>query len=242
MNNKFFFILVKPQLGENIGACARSLKNFHFSKLRLVSPKALWPNEKAKATSVGAYDIIKNAKVFKNTGDAVKDCDIVVSLSARKRDISKRHISITQFSKKIKASKNKKIGLLFGPESSGLSNEDLSLSNLILQIPTAKNFKSINLSHSLSIICYELFKIYNHKLFDRNIKTFKSSSKNKILSLISHLKNLLDKKGFFTPIEKKNSMMMNINNLFHRLEPTDKELRVLASIISSLSKKDIKRN
>ena len=242
MNNKFFFILVKPQLGENIGACARSLKNFHFSKLRLVSPKALWPNEKAKATSVGAYDIIRNAKVFKNTGDAVKDCDIVVSLSARKRNISKRHISITQFSKKIKASKNKKIGLLFGPESSGLSNEDLSLSNLILQIPTANNFKSINLSHSLSIICYELFKIYNHKLFDKNIKTFKSSSKNKILSLISHLKNLLDKKGFFTPIEKKKSMMMNINNLFHRLEPTDKELRVLASIISSLGKKDIKRN
>ena len=109
MNNKFFFILVKPQLGENIGACARSLKNFHFSKLRLVSPKALWPNEKAKATSVGAYDIIRNAKVFKNTGDAVKDCDIVVSLSARKRDISKRHISITQFSKKIKASKNKNL-------------------------------------------------------------------------------------------------------------------------------------
>ena len=242
MNNKFFFILVKPQLGENIGACARSLKNFHFSKLRLVSPKALWPNEKAKATSVGAYDIIRNAKVFKNTGDAVKDCDIVVSLSARKRNISKRHISITQFSKKIKASKNKKIGLLFGPESSGLSNEDLSLSNLILQIPTANNFKSINLSHSLSIICYELFKIYNHKLFDKNIKTFKSSSKTKILSLISHLKNLLDKKGFFTPIEKKKSMMMNINNLFHRLEPTDKELRVLASIISSLGKKDIKRN
>ena len=83
MKNKFTFILVKPQIGENIGACARSLKNFGFSKLNIVSPRQTWPNNKAKATSVGAFDIIKKAKIFDNTYNAIADCNIVISLSAR---------------------------------------------------------------------------------------------------------------------------------------------------------------
>ena len=191
MKNKFAFILVKPQLGENIGACARSLKNFGFSKLNIVSPKQAWPNNKAKSTSVGAFDIIKKTKVFNNTYNAIDDYDVVVSLSARKRDINKKHISINQFLKIIKTKKNTKFALMFGPEASGLSNDDLSLSNYVLQIPTSK---------------------------------------------------LLDKKGFFVPAEKKHSMIMNINNLFYRLEPNDKEVRILASIISSLVKKNINHN
>ena len=80
MKSKFGFILIKPQIGENIGACARSLKNFGFSKLNIVSPKQKWPNAKSKATSVGAYDIIKKAKVYKNTSDAIKEFDIIFSL------------------------------------------------------------------------------------------------------------------------------------------------------------------
>ena len=81
MKNKIGFILVKPQIGENIGACARSLKNFGFSKLHIISPKQSWPNNKAKATSVGAYDIIKKAKIFDNTSDAISDFDVVISLN-----------------------------------------------------------------------------------------------------------------------------------------------------------------
>ena len=242
MKNKFGFILIKPQLGENIGACARSLKNFGFSKLNIVSPKQSWPNKNAKDTSVGAYDIIKKTKIFKNTHEAISDYDIVVSLSARKRDINKKHISINQFLKIIKTKKNTKFAFMFGPEASGLSNDDISLSNYILQIPTSKKFKSMNLSHSLTVICYEIFKIINFKKFDKGAKNLKISSKNKISSLILHLEKLLDKKGFFVPVEKKHSMLLNINNLFYRLEPNDKELRILASIISSLSKKNINHN
>ncbi|MDC0628668.1 RNA methyltransferase, partial [Pelagibacteraceae bacterium] len=121
MKNNFGFILVKPQLGENIGACARSLKNFGFSTLHIVSPKQTWPNNKAKATSVGAYDVIKKAKIFNHTHSAIGNFDIVFSLSARKRDINKKHISINQFLKIIKTKKNTKFGLMFGPEASGLS-------------------------------------------------------------------------------------------------------------------------
>ena len=97
MKNKFGFVLVKPQLGENIGACARSMKNFGFEKLRLVSPKFSFPNHKTKVTSVGAYNIIENAKVYNNTEDSINEFDIVISLSARKRDINKKHITIKDF-------------------------------------------------------------------------------------------------------------------------------------------------
>ena len=124
MKNRFGFILIKPQIGENIGASARSLKNFGFSKLNIVSPKQEWPNSRAKATSVGAIDILNKAKIYENTLDAVKEFNIVFSFSARKRDINKKHISINQLLKIILSSNKSKIGLMFGPEASGLSNED----------------------------------------------------------------------------------------------------------------------
>jgi tRNA/rRNA methyltransferase len=236
MKNKFGFILVKPQLGENIGACARSMKNFGFSKLYIVNPKINFPNHKAKATSVGAYDVINKAKVFNNIENAIKSFNLVISLSARQRDINKKHISLQEFQNIIKKKKYN-IGLMFGPEASGLSNRDLSFSNYILQIPTSSKFKSLNLSHSLTIICYEIFKILNKKKIEKKSLNLKISSKSNIASMVAYLTNLLEKKDFFTPKEKKKSMLLNINNLIYRLEPNDKELRILASIISSLGKK-----
>ena len=126
---------------------------------------------------------------------------------------------------------------MFGPEASGLSNKDLSLSNYILQIPTSSKFKSLNLSHSLTIICYEIFKILNKNKTNRNVLNLKISSKAKITNIVKHLVSVLEKKDFFVPEEKKHSMVLNINNLIYKLEPNDKELRILASIISSLNKK-----
>ena len=236
MKNKFEFILVKPQLGENIGACARSMKNFGFSKLNIVSPRINFPNHKVKATSVGAYDIIRKTKVFDKIEDAINPFNLVISLSARRRDINKKHISLNEFRNIIKNEK-KNIGLMFGPESSGLSNKDLSFSNYILQIPTVPRFKSLNLSHSLTVMCYEIFKISNENMIKKNKPNLKISPKSKISSLVLLLVSLLEKKNFFIPEEKKHSMLLNINNLIYRMEPNDKELRILASIISSLSKK-----
>tara|TARA_B100001093_G_C26629340_1_gene928151 strand:- start:269 stop:994 length:726 start_codon:yes stop_codon:yes gene_type:complete len=236
MQNKFGFILVKPQLGENIGACARSMKNFGFNKLHIIKPKINFPNHKAKATSVGAYDIINKAKVFDNIENSINSFNLIVSLSARRRDINKKHISLKDFQKIITNKRNLNIGLMFGPEASGLSNKDLSYSNYILQIPTSNKFKSLNLSHSLTIICYEIFKLVNKKNIRKNSFKLKMSSKSNISFVLKHLVNLLEKKDFFIPIEKKHSMLLNINNLIYRLEPNDKELRILASIISSLSK------
>ena len=237
MKNNFGFVLVNPQLGENIGSCARAIKNFGFSNLNLVNPKLGWPNTKARMTSVGAYDIVKKAKLFQNTESAVKQYDIVISTTARKRDINKKHISLNAFSKIINKYKKKKIGILFGPESSGLSNSDLAYSNYALQIPTFKFFSSINISHAVIIVCYEIFKNLNENKLKKDLTKIDIAPKKKIIELIKHLTLLLTSNNFFKPDEKKHSMLLNINNLFHRFEPSEKEVRILASIISSLGKK-----
>ena len=239
MRNNFGIILIKPQLGENIGACARSMKNFGFKKLKLVSPKFKFPNHKTKVTSVGAIDIINKTKIFDNTEEALKEFDVVISMSARKRDINKKHISMKSFKNFIKKNYKKKICIMFGQESSGLSNEDLSFSNSIIQIPTSKNFSSMNLSHAMAVVCYEIFKTLNPSIFNKESKILKKPSKNSIVKFLIHLNFLLEQKNFFVPKEKKRAMLLNINNLFYRFEPSNKELRLLASIISSLSKKNI---
>ena len=140
----------------------------------------------------------------------------------------------------IKKKRGLNFGLMFGPEASGLSNKDLSFSNYILQIPTSNKFKSLNLSHSVTIVCYEIYRCLNKSYFHKKSKKIKIAPKLKILNFLKYLMNLLNKKDFFLPKEKKQSMMINIQNLIYRLEPNDKELRILASIISSLNKKNTK--
>tara|TARA_B110000238_G_scaffold199458_1_gene246600 strand:+ start:144 stop:860 length:717 start_codon:yes stop_codon:yes gene_type:complete len=237
MLNKFGFILVNPQLGENIGACARALKNFGFSNLNIVAPRDPWPNTKAKMTSVGAYNIIQKAKIYKNVSDAVKKFDLIFASTARKRDVNKKHISIINFVKLLSKHKNSNIGIMFGPEASGLSNHDLSLSNFIIQIPTSKKLTSLNLSHAVIVICYEIYKSLNLSEFKKEKVLTKLTSKSSIKNLIKYLEKMLDKKKFFKPLEKKKSMILNINNIFGRLELSDKELRILFSIFSSLNRK-----
>ena len=237
MKNKFGFILVNPQLGENIGSCARSLKNFGFSNLNIVSPRDGWPNTKARMTSVGAYNIIQKAKIYKNVSDAIEKFDLVFATTARKRDVNKKHISIVNFVKLLAKYRKTNIGIMFGPEASGMSNQDLSLANFIIQIPTSKELTSLNLSHAVIIICYEIYKSINSNDFKKEKVLTKLTSKSSIKNLIKFLEKILDKKSFFKHSEKKKSMILNINNIFGRLELSEKELRILFSIFSSLNRK-----
>ena len=147
--NNISFILYKPQLSENIGACARAIKNFNFQNLYIIDPKPFFPNDKILATSVGAKDIINKSKVFTNLESSLGDIDILIATSARFRNKNVKHINLEDL-KKIDF--RKKIGFLFGSEASGLSNKEVSYANYTLQIPTNINFKSLNLSHSLSLI------------------------------------------------------------------------------------------
>ena len=228
------FLLVNPQLPENIGFCARALKNFGFKKLDIINPKEKWPNKKAIATSVGASDILKKTKIYSSLKVASNKYDIVYASTARKRDINKKHLSFKQFIESIKKNRNKKIGIMFGPEASGLSNEDITYSNYIFKIPVSKNFESINLSHSLIIVCFEIFKALKPGYLTRNKKLKDITSKRKFNTFFDFLETRLDKKGFFVPREKKKAMLINLRNIFGRIELSNKELRILSSVFSKL--------
>ncbi len=234
MTNRVGFVLIKPQLPENIGFCARALKNFGFKKLDLVQPKEKWPNRKAVATSVGANDILKKTKIYSDIKSAVNSYDIVYASSARKRDINKKHLSFKQFIESIKKNKNKNIGVIFGPEASGLSNEDITHSNYIFKIPVSKSFESINLSHSLILVCFELFKALKPGYLKKQKKLTDIASKKNFNTFFDFLENKLEEKGFFNPKEKKKTMLINLRNIFGRIELSSKELRILSSVFSKL--------
>ena len=176
--NNISFILHKPQLSENIGACARAIKNFNFKKLILINPKPIFPNDKILATSVGAKDVINHSKNYDNLEDAISKIDIVIATSARFRNKNIKHIKLDDL-KKINF--KKKIGFLFGSEASGLTNDEISYANYTLQIPTNPDFKSLNLSHSLIIIAQyvaNLIKLKNIP-FEKS-KKIKSASRKEI--------------------------------------------------------------
>ena len=233
--NNISFILHKPQLSENIGACARAIKNFDFKRLVLVNPKPIFPNDKILATSVGAKNIIKQSEVYQNVEKAIENVDIVIATSARFRNKNIKHINLEGL-KKINF--KKKVGFLFGSEASGLSNNEISYANYTLQIPTNPEFKSLNLSHSLIIIAQIVSSILKLKTkpFMRS-KKVKIASKKEIQAMINLcLKNLEDI-NFFKPKEKKPTMLQNLRNIFYKMELSDKETRILSSVFASLGKK-----
>ena len=233
--NNITFILHKPQLSENIGACARALKNFNFSNLSVVDPKPIYPNDKILATSVGARNIINKSKVFDELGSAVEKLDYLIATSARFRNKNIKHISLEDL-KKIDF--NKKVGFLFGSEASGLSNNEISYANYTLQIPTNPQFKSLNLSHSLIIIAQYVSSILKSKSFDyKKSKKVKSASRKEILAMANLCIQNLDSINFFKPKEKKPIMLENLRNIFYKMELSDKETRILSSVFASLGKK-----
>ena len=233
--NNISFILHKPQLSENIGACARAIKNFSFKKLILINPKPIFPNDKIFATSVGAKNIINQSKVYENIERAIKDSDIVIATSARFRNKNIKHINLDDL-KKIDF--KKKVGFLFGSEASGLSNEEVSYANYTLQIPTNPEFKSLNLSHSLIIIAQVVSSIIKMrtKPFQKS-KKVKSASKKEIQSMINLCLSNLEDINFFKPKEKKPVMLQNLRNIFYKMDLSDKETRILSGVFASLGKK-----
>ena len=204
-SDKITFILHKPQLSENIGGCARGMKNFNFQKLSVINPKPIFPNDKILAISVGAKDIINKSKVFDNLESALKNIDCVIATSARFRNKNIKHIQLEGL-KKIDFSK--KVAFLFGSEASGLSNNEVSYANYTLQIPTNPEFKSLNLSHSLIIVAQYVSSIIKSKTSKYNkSKKVKAASKKEILSMTNLCIQNLNEINFFKQKEKKPIML-----------------------------------
>ena len=233
--NHISFILHKPQLSENIGACARAIKNFNFKKLILISPKPIFPNDKILATSVGAKDIITQSKKYDTLEKALDKIDIVIATSARFRNKNIQHINLEDL-KRINF--KKKIAFLFGSEASGLSNEEISYANYTLQIPTNPDFKSLNLSHSLIIIAQYVANVIKLKNIPfKKSKKVKAAGKKEIQSMLNLCIKNLDEIDFFKPKEKRPKMLENLRNIFYKMDLSDKETRILSSVFASLSKK-----
>jgi tRNA/rRNA methyltransferase len=229
------FILHKPQLSENIGACARAIKNFNFKKLVLINPKPIFPNDKILATSVGAKDIINQSKKYDNLDKALGKIDILIATSARFRNKNIKHINLEDL-KKINF--KKRVGFLFGSEASGLSNDEVSYANYTLQIPTNPDFKSLNLSHSLIIIAQYVSSLIKLKdISFKKSKKVKSASKKEIQSMLSLCIKNLDEINFFRPKEKRPKMLENLRSIFYKMDLSDKETRILSGVFASLGKK-----
>ena len=233
--NNISFILHKPQLSENIGACARAIKNFNFKKLILIKPKPIFPNDKILATSVGAKDIIKRSKNYDTLEKAISKIDIVIATSARFRNKNIKHINLEDLKK---VNFKKKIGFLFGSEASGLSNDEISYANYIMQIPTNPDFKSLNLSHSVIIIAHTVASIINLKgaKYSKSNKVTLASKKD-VQAMTNLCINKLEEKDFFKPLEKKPIMLENLRSIFSKMELSKKETRILSSVFASLAKK-----
>ena len=235
MFNNISFILHKPQLSENIGACARAIKNFNFDKLILVDPKPSFPNDKIIATSVGAKDIIKKSKVFDSMEPAIEKIDYLIATTSRFRNKNIKHIQLKDLKK---INYRKKIGFLFGSEASGLSNNEISYANYTMQIPSNSEFKSLNLSHSVIIVAQTVFNLLN-----LNLKSYSKSqkitlaSKRQIKSMLNLCIKNLEDRNFFKPKEKRAIMLENLRSIFYRMELSEKETRILSSVFASLGKK-----
>ena len=233
--NNISFILHQPQLSENIGACARAIKNFKFKNLIVIKPKPFFPNDKILATSVGAKDIIMKTKIHEKLESAVKKADYVIATSARFRNKNIKHLKLKDL-KKIDF--NKKIVFLFGSEASGLSNREISYANYTMQIPTNPDFKSLNLSHSVIIIAQTVASIISFKAskYSKSNKVSLASKKD-IQAMTSLCINKLEEKNFFKPLEKKPIMLENLRSIFSKMELSEKEIRILSSVFASLAKK-----
>lgn len=232
--NNISIILVEPQMGENIGAAARAMKNFAITDLRIVNPRDGWPNEKAKSMSVGAIEIIENAKIYNSVSDSIEDLEYVYAASAMPRDININYALSRDLADDIVAYKH--AGIMFGRESSGLNNKEISYANKVVTIDTDINFSSLNIAHAVAVICYELFQGVNQQRSD--LSNFHELALHGDLEYFyDHLFSVLEQKSFFRTKDKKEHMSLKIRNLFNRIDRLSKqEIRTLRGIITTLTK------
>ena len=233
--NNISFILHKPQLSENIGLCARGMKNFGFKNLLLIDPKPIFPNYKIIETSVGAKDIIKKTKVYSNLEKSLNSTDVLIATSARFRNKNIKHITLDDL-KKINLKKN--VSFLFGSEASGLTNNEISYADYTLQIPSNAEFRSLNLSHSLVIIAQTVSNLMSkNKTVFKKSKKIQHATKKEISAMLNFCLNNLEDRNFFKEKVKKPIMLENLRSIFYKMELSQKEIRILSSVFASLIKK-----
>ena len=226
-------ILVRPQLAENIGMVARAMLNCGFDQLRLVSPRDGWPQEKASPAAAGADIVLKNAQIFTSVKEAVSDITTLYATTARHRDMEKKAFLLPEAPLPQKES-HERIGILFGPEASGLTNKDVTLADALLHIPINPNFSSLNLAQSVYAVCYHFMT--QPPSFAPPSNEF-SAPKKELFYFLEALESNLEERQFFHPPGKKPLMVQNLKNIFVKASLTSQEIQTLHGVVKALMKK-----
>ena len=231
-------ILVQPQLGENIGACARAMLNCGLTELRLVKPRDGWPNEKAVAAASGADPVLDGAKLYDTTADAVADLNVVFATTVRTRGMIQEFLTPRTAAAELRAhfDAGHKTGVLFGPERTGLVNDDLTLAEKLITVPLNPSFSSLNLARAVLLIGYEWFQTGEIPP-DRVLHTGQTrpATKAELLNFFEHLEGDLDRTGFFTSPEKRPSMVRTLRNAIERMQMTEQEVRTFHGVVAALT-------
>ncbi|HEY2069289.1 MAG TPA: RNA methyltransferase [Rhizomicrobium sp.] len=230
-------ILSRPQLGENIGAAARAMANFGLSELRIVDPQCPWPNERATAMAVTARPITDAARVFPTLKEALGDLHMVYATTARERGTTKEIITPPEAAKRLHRATGQKTGLLFGNERAGLENEEVSLCDAVITIPTA-GFASINLGQAVLITVYEWFRAIDTTPVSRieHNPIHRKPTRQEMFLLFEHLERELADSGFLFPPNKRDMTVRAIRGTLHRAKLTYQEVQTLRGMIVALAK------
>lgn len=247
-------VLVNPQLGENIGMAARAMANFGLFDLRLVDPREGWDRERAENAASGAMETVNRMKVFATLPEALQDRHFVYATTARPRDMTKHVMSPEQagldMRERIKRGEN--VAMLFGRERWGLSNEEISLADVIVSAPVNAAYASLNIAQAVLLMGYEWFKHEATSLGQATpelaaigspglqMPDTRPATKEELFGFYDHLEAELDSSGFFKTDKLKPSMMRNLRNLFARATLSEQEVRSLRGVISSLTRRHMR--
>lgn len=232
-------ILSHPQMGENIGAAARAMANFGLTDLRLVAPRAGWPNAKAIAMAAGAANVVESARVFPGVAEALGDLNYILATTARERGIAREVLTPPEAARRLRAaaSRGEKTGILFGNERAGLDNDEISLCDAVITIPTA-DFASVNLAQAVLIASYEWFRIGDLTPCARLERgpLQRKPTRTELVETFEHLERELLASGFLYPPDKVGGMVRAIRATLHRARLTYQETQTLRGMIVALTK------
>jgi len=230
-------VLVRPQMGENIGASARAMLNFGCARMRVVDPRDGWPNPKAVAMASGAGAVLERAGTFASVADAIADCDYVFATTARGRDLTKPVLTPEQAMEQARAltGVGKRVAVLFGPERAGLENDDIARANAIITVPVNPAFYSLNLAQCVLLVAYEFLRQGTSESADSMAGTdFATGIEREKLG--DHVEQRLQETGFFYPASKAPAMRLTLRNMWGRLVLTRSDVQMLHGLVRHLGR------
>ncbi|HEY7457620.1 MAG TPA: TrmJ/YjtD family RNA methyltransferase [Xanthobacteraceae bacterium] len=231
-------VLVEPQLGENIGAAARAMANFGLTDLRLVRPRDGWPNAQAVRSASGADRVIEGARLYDTAEAAIADCTLVVATTARVHGQAKPVVSAEEAARRMRPriAGQETVGVIFGPERTGLENPEIGLADFVVTLPVNPAFSSLNLAQAVLVVAYEWFKLASAGAlpFDMQVKS-QAAPKQQLHALFQSLERELDRVEFFRPPEKRATMAINLRNIFLRMQPTQQDVQTLHGVIMAIA-------